>query len=97
MRQERFFKSDIKKILKKRYPGSIILNLDPNDIQGIPDMLILFNNKWAALEFKRHNSSSKRPNQEYYVNKMSSMSYANFINPNNVDNILNDLDSHFEI
>lgn len=90
------FKTDLKKEIKERYPGCIVTKMDPNDIQGIPDMLILYKNKWATLEGKRNNKSGKQPNQEYYVEKMNDMSYSNFIHPENKENILKDLDNIFK-
>lgn len=44
------FKSKLKKDLKKMFPGSIIIEPNPNDIQGIPDLVIFYKNKWASLE-----------------------------------------------
>lgn len=90
------FKTDLKKEIKERYPGCIVTKMDPNDIQGIPDMLILYKNKWATLEGKKNKKSSRQPNQEYYVDKMNSMSYSNFIHPENKEDILKDLDNIFK-
>ena len=42
----------IKKI-KEMLPGCIVMKNDPNYIQGIPDLLILYRDRWAALECKR--------------------------------------------
>ena len=67
---ENKFQSDLKKEIKKRFPGCIVTKLDSSDIQGIPDLLVLYKNKWAALEVKKDASASKRPNQEYYVARM---------------------------
>ena len=68
---------------------------DPTYIQGIPDLLILFEDKWAALEVKKSITASHRPNQEFYVNKMGRMSYANFIYPENKEVVLNELQETF--
>ena len=69
----------------------MILKNDANYIQGIPDLLILFNDKWAMLECKRNKKASHRPNQEYYVDLLDKMSYAAFIYPENREDILNEL------
>ena len=79
------FQSDLKKELKRMFPGCIITKMDSGDIQGIPDLLILYNDKWATLECKKSAEASKRPNQEYYVNKMNDMSFSRFIYPGNKD------------
>ena len=65
-------------------------------IQGIPDLLILHNNKWATLENKRSAKATKQPNQEYYVNKMNDMSFSRFIYPENKEEVLNDLQQTFK-
>ena len=71
------------------------MKLDSGYIQGIPDLLILWKNKWATLECKRSSKASKRPNQEYYVSKMDEMSFSRFIDPENKEEVLNDLEQAF--
>lgn len=92
---EKIFQSELIKDLKELFPGCIILKNDPTYIQGIPDLLILFEDKWAALEVKKSITASHRPNQEFYVNKMGRMSYANFIYPENKEVVLNELQETF--
>lgn len=92
---ENRFKSILVKDIKDRCPGSIILHINPNEIQGGPDLLILNNNKWAALEVKKSKESTKRPNQDYYVDTMNKMSYAAFVYPENKEEILNELQQTF--
>lgn len=86
------FKRDLKKDLKTRFPGSIVTQLDSQEIQGIPDLLILYNDRWATLECKKSAKASHRPNQDYYVEKMNNMSYSSFIYPENKEAVLNDLE-----
>ena len=90
------FKTELKNELKERYPGCIVAHLDPNDIQGMTDLLILHNDKWATLEGKKEKNSSKRPNQEYYVEKMNNMSFSRFIYPENKEEVLSELDEVFK-
>lgn len=89
--KESIFQSNLKKELKKLFPGCIITKLDSGDIQGIPDLLILYKDKWATLENKRSKNAPKRPNQEYYVDKMNKMSFSRFIYPENKEEVLNEL------
>lgn len=92
---EKNFQASLIKQLKKRYSGCMVLKNDPNYIQGIPDLLILHNEKWAALECKKESYSKRQPNQDYYIDKMGSMSYANYVSPENSKEILNELDQFF--
>lgn len=89
------FQATLIKDLKVIFPGCIVVKNDPNYIQGIPDLLILYRNKWAALECKQSLSSRRQPNQVYYVDEMNKMSYASFIYPGNKGEILDELQSAF--
>jgi hypothetical protein len=80
----------IKKI-KKIFPDCIVQKEDSGYLQGIPDLLILCNNKWATLEVKIDKDASHQPNQDYYVCKMNDMSFSRFIFPENEDEVLNEL------
>ncbi len=95
MEKENSFQSRLKKELKERYPGCIVTKLDSSDIQGIPDLLVLYKNKWATLENKRSKNAKKRPNQEYYVQVMDDMSFSRFIYPENKEQVLSELDNLF--
>ena len=94
--KESKFQADLKKELKQMFPGCIVTKLDSGDIQGIPDLLILFKNMWATLECKKNANASKRPNQEYYVGLMNKMSFSRFICPENKEDILNELRKAFK-
>jgi hypothetical protein len=82
------FQASLIKELKERFPGCIVLKNDPSYIQGIPDLLVLHNSKWAALEVKKCESAKHRPNQDYYVEKMNEMSFSAFIYPENKEDVL---------
>lgn len=86
--KESKFQSDLKKELQDMFPGCMITKLDSGDIQGIPDLLVLYKDKWAVLENKRSAKASHQPNQDYYVDKMNGMSFASFIYPENKDEVL---------
>lgn len=92
---ERDFQSKLIKELKLMFPGCIVMKNDANYIQGIPDLLILYNNKWASLECKKNGRASRQPNQEYYVKKMNDMSYSSFIYPENKKEVLDELQRAF--
>ena len=88
---ERDFQRNLIKELKDIFVGCIIMKNDSSYIQGIPDLLILYKDKWAALEVKKSATASHRPNQEYYVDKMDEMSYASFRYPENKEVVLDEL------
>ena len=92
---ENRFKTKLVKEIEDLFPGCIITHMDPNEIQGIPDLLILYKNKWAALEGKKNATASVRPNQSYYVDVMDDMSFASFIYPENKEEVLNELYLYF--
>lgn len=89
------FKTHLKHRLEKTFEGCIVTYLDPNDIQGIPDMLILYGPKWATLEGKKNSNARIRPNQPYYVDLMNDMSFSAFIFPENEDEVLEELYQFF--
>lgn len=94
-RYENTYKTDLAKRVKDMFPGAMVLHLDPNEIQGIPDLLVLYGDKWAVLEGKISPTASHRPNQDYYVDVMDEMSFAAFIYPENEEEVLRDLHYHF--
>ena len=94
--KESKFQAELKKELKEMFPGCIVTKLDSGDIQGIPDLLVLYKNKWATLENKRSKNAPKRPNQEDYVEKMNKMSFSRFIYPENKEEVLHELRETFE-
>ena len=79
--------------LKDLFPGCMVFKMD--QIQGIPDLLVLYKNKWASLECKRSAGAKRQPNQEYYVGKMSEMSFSRFVSPENKEEVLNELQQVF--
>lgn len=90
------FQRKVIRELEKLLPGVIILKNDPEYIQGIPDLLFLFNDRWGALEVKRSSSASVRPNQAYYVDLMDSMSFASFIYPENKEEVFDEIQRSFK-
>ena len=94
---ENVFQANLIRELKEMFPGCIVMKNDAGYIQGIPDLLVLYNNKWASLEVKKSERASRQPNQEYYVDKMDRMSFSRFIYPENRDEVLTELHLHFTI
>lgn len=88
---ERDFQTSLIKKIKEIMPGAIILKNDPNYIQGIPDLIVLHNDRWAALECKKSSTCKHQPNQDYYVDILNTMSYAAFVSPENEEEVLHEL------
>lgn len=93
---ERDYQSYLVKKISQMFPGSFVIPMDGNYIQGFPDILILFMDKWAALECKRHAEEPHRPNQDYYVEKLNKMSFSSFIYPENEEEVLHELQQSFQ-
>lgn len=95
MKKESQFQSKLRKELEEKFPGCIVTKLDSGDIQGIPDLLVLYKNKWATLENKKSKKAHRQPNQEYYVDRMDKMSFSRFIYPENKDEVISELTDMF--
>lgn len=89
--RENTYQARLIKRIKKRFPGCMVLKNDTDYIQGIPDLLVLVEDKWAALEVKADRNAPNQPNQEYYICEMDQMSFAAFICPENEREVLDDL------
>lgn len=85
------FQHELIEELKKLFPGCMVMKLDSGYIQGIPDLLVLYNNQWATLECKRSQDANHQPNQDYYVDKMDNMSFSRFVYPENKQEVLDEL------
>lgn len=96
MKRESKFQSALIKELEVIFPGCVVLKNDSSYCQGIPDLLVLYNDRWAMLECKRSSSASHRPNQDYYIQKFGRMSYASFISPENKERVLDELQQTFQ-
>ena len=92
---ERDFQSGLIKDLKTIFPVCIVMKNDASYIQGIPDLLVLYKDKWATLENKKSAKAHKQPNQEYYVGVMDEMSFSRFIFPENKNVVLKELERFF--
>lgn len=92
---ENKFKTRLVSEIKERFPGCMVVHLDPNEVQGIPDLLVLYKDRWGALEGKKNANASARKNQPYYVEVMNRMSFASFIYPENKEEVLDAMERTF--
>lgn len=95
MKKETKYQAGLITKLKKLFPGCVVIKTDPSQRQGIPDIVVLYKNRWAALEVKTAESSPVRPNQPYYVEQFGKMSYASFVYPENEERVLSELQQSF--
>lgn len=93
---ENAYQAELIKRIKSHIPGCFVLKNDPNYIQGIPDLLILYKDRWAMLEVKRSQSDPHRPNQDYYIDMFGEWVYTSFIFPENEEVVLNELQRALE-
>lgn len=94
---ESTFQRNLIKEIKSKLPGCMVMKNDANYIQGIPDLAVMYGGKWAMLECKDEDTASRRPNQDYYVAKANSFSFARFISPDNKEEVLNELYAFFGV
>lgn len=92
---EREYQAQLIKVLRQKFPGCVILKNDTEYMQGIPDLLILWQDRWAMLEVKAKRDAQTMPNQEYYVTELNQMSFAAFIYPENEEDVLDELQQTF--
>lgn len=89
----------LKEEIRKRFKGCWIFKLDSSEYQGIPDLLILWNDRWAILEVKREPPTGAkdyyRPNQEWYIEVFNDMSFSSVVYPENQEEVLDAIQQTF--
>lgn len=68
----------------------IITINDPNQVQGIPDLSVLFRPtaRFAMLEVKTSAKAPVRPNQQWYIDTWGENIFTAFIYPENEQEVL---------
>lgn len=94
MKLESKFQRELIQEIKSRWPTAVVFKNEFR--QGFPDLTVLYSDRWAMLECKRYEDASHRPNQDYYVQLLNGMSFARFVYPENMEEVLEDLEAHFE-
>lgn len=98
-KRETKLESEFQKVLidelEALYPGVIILKNDAQLRQGIPDLIVLYKNKWVMLEVKASRTSAHQPNQDWYIDVCDDMSFAAFIYPENKDRVFDEIQQTF--
>lgn len=94
--RESEYQSMLIRNLRYRFSGCLILKNDSSYLQGIPDLTILYRDRWAMLEVKQSESSPLTANQEYYIDLLNQMSFAAVIYPENEEEVLDALQQTFD-
>lgn len=89
------FQASLIKELEALYPECLILKNDAQLRTGIPDLIVLYKNKWVMLEVKAAADSEHQPNQDWYIDKCDDMSFAAFIYPENKEQVLDAIQQTF--
>lgn len=92
-RLESGFQDQLISELEEMFPGCMVFKME--QWQGLPDLLILYEDRWASLESKKGPGASHRPNQDYYVDLMNQMSFSRFIDRTNKEEVLYELQQAF--
>jgi hypothetical protein len=93
---ERNYQPKVIKRLREEFDGCLILKNDSSYMQGVPDLIILYRDRWAMLEVKVSEGAAFQPNQAFYVSELNHMSFAAFIYPENEDEVFIDLHRVFD-
>jgi hypothetical protein len=92
---ERRYQAELIKRLRQRFPDCVILKNDSAYMQGVPDLILLWRDRWAMLEVKAEKDSDEQPNQRWYIEKLNDMSYAAFVYPGNEEEVMDEIQSTF--
>lgn len=95
-RLERDFQMELVSKLRRVLPDeAVIIKNDPNSVQGYPDLSIHYNGKYVLLEVKRKKGAPEQPNQRYYIEQACRNTYAAFVYPENMEEVINEVQRTF--
>lgn len=93
---ERDYQPKLKKRIEEMFPGCVIIKNDEQYLQGFPDLTIFFSDgRWAILECKKSLNEPFQPNQKYYLDYMNRHGFARMICPENMEEVLHDMEQTF--
>jgi len=98
-RLESEMKADFKDEVEDRLPH--VKMFEPKTPpRSDPDLIILGPGpgvgNWAAFDFKRSRDASHQPNQDFKIDYLDTMGWAQFVYPDNTEEILDGLERLFE-
>lgn len=90
------FQGRLREKIKALLPDCIVMKTDATNHQGIPDLCIMCRGRCAFIECKGSRTAAHRPNQDTWVDWLSSQGFfAAFAYPENANEILMDLQRYF--
>lgn len=88
--------------LKETFPGCVVLKNDAGYKKNIPDLTVFYKDHYAMLEVKASKKAylaslhdDSRKNQEYWINKFGEWTFAAFVYPENMNDILEEMKEVF--
>jgi hypothetical protein len=100
--RENTYQAHLIKRLQNRFPGCLVLKNDEQYITGIPDLTLLWRDKYALLEVKRSEkemdaNDPRVATQMFYIASVVNMGgVADFIYPENEEEVLDAVQRAFE-
>jgi hypothetical protein len=87
------YKTQLMNTIKRRFGRHTVRfgHNDPNlpGQQGIPDLTVYIDDKWFLLEVKASEKSKERPNQGWWIEEWSKVTFCSFVFPENEQEVLN--------
>lgn len=97
--KESDFQKEVIDRIKTELPGAVVMKNDSSYIQGIPDLSVMYGDRYAMLEIKKSAEDRRhpQPNQETYISKFDDWgAFSKFIYPENYDETIAALKGYFE-
>lgn len=96
-KHENEYQPGLKERIAKRFPGCFMMKNDAALLPGVPDLIILYGDRWAVLEVKRSKKErdNPRPLQEYYVERLNNLGFSAFIYPEIETDVLDAMEQSF--
>lgn len=90
------YRSQLEETIRKILPDCFIMRNDAKNIQGIPDIIVMYGPWWAMLEIKVSEDAPVQPNQPYYIDLFDRMGgFSAFIWPENETDVLTAMVDYF--
>ena len=98
-KKEGDYQKDVIDRIKEALPGAIVMKNDSSYIQGIPDLTVIYGDKYAMLEVKKSQHDylyNQQPNQEDYIQQFHDWgAFSYFIYPEVDDVVFKELIGYF--